>query len=278
VTQIDYHYAVRGEWAGPPDEKPAVTGAKFLQTLDALSGINPLFSGWQLIRNRKIADDGQPREVPLDTVRERMAEIVETGLSHDEYGEPTPEYMGYAVHATAGTRGPRQVDLSAHTGLQFFELAFGKHNIAADLSIVTYPLFKAALLAISAAWGAKWTYANATRSMHDAVMVPVAFASGTPAFRVDSAIPVPLGPTFPRSIFQVPWIIYLSAQYAAGVTPAREILTERTPDGGLLMSATTERLGPTDPEHARRARILAETLIAQTGISAKDVQKPWLGN
>lgn len=50
-----------------------------------------------------------------------------------------------------------------------------------------------------------------------------------------------------------------------GLKLAPEILTERTPDGGLLMSATTDRLDPTNPEHIRRARILAETLIACTG-------------
>ena len=31
------------------------------------------------------------------------------------------------------------------------------------------------------------------------------------------------------------------------------------------MTATEERLDPDIPQHARRARILAETLIAQTG-------------
>lgn len=51
---------------------------------------------------------------------------------------------------------------------------------------------------------------------------------------------------------------------ADGLTLAREILTERTPDGGLLMSATTERLDPMNPEHLRRARIVAEALIACT--------------
>jgi hypothetical protein len=45
---------------------------------------------------------------------------------------------------------------------------------------------------------------------------------------------------------------------------AHEILTERMPDGGLLMSATTDRLDPMNPEHVRGARILAETLIACT--------------
>ncbi len=46
-----------------------------------------------------------------------------------------------------------------------------------------------------------------------------------------------------------------------------EIVTERTPDGGLLMSAVEERLDPTNPEHLRRARILAETMVSRTGES-----------
>jgi hypothetical protein len=77
----------------------------------------------------------------------------------------------------------------------------------------------------------------------------------------------PFSHQFFTFLFHVPWIIYLSAQRAAGVTVARDILTERAPDGGLLMGATTERLNPMTPEHARRARILAETMIACTAKS-----------
>jgi hypothetical protein len=34
------------------------------------------------------------------------------------------------------------------------------------------------------------------------------------------------------------------------------------------MTATTERIDPDNPEHLRRARILAETMIACTGHSS----------
>jgi hypothetical protein len=261
MTPITYRYFVRGQWAGPADEKPAVTGAKFLRTLDSLSSIDPLFSGWRVNRNWKITEDDEPRLIPLDIARTRIAEIVEKGIAHDDFGKPTPGY-GYSVLGIAGARGPRKVAFVARTGLQIFELSFGEHNIASDLTIVTYPGFKAALLAISAAWDAEWSYAQAYRN--DIVKVPINFAPGVPAFRIDTAPQVPLDPTFPKSAFHVPWIIYLSAERAAGVTLAPEILTERTPEGGLLMSATTERLDPMNPEHARRARILAETMIACT--------------
>jgi len=262
MTQINYRYAVRGSWVGPADEKPAVIGTKFLQTLDALSGIDPLFTGWQFTGRWQIPEERRLSFVPLADARDRLAEIVESGVYIDDFNKPCPEY-GHSVMAVAGARGPRRVAFAASTKRQSFYLSFGEHNIASDLSIVTYPLFKAGLLAISSAWDAQWAYAHACRN--DMVMVPVAFAPGVPAFRIDSASPVPLDPTFPKSVFHVPWIVYLSAERAAGVPPTREILTERTPGGGLLMSATTDRLDPMNAEHVRRARFLAETLIACTG-------------
>ena len=36
MAPINYRYFVRGTWAGRADEKPAVTGAKFLKTLDCV--------------------------------------------------------------------------------------------------------------------------------------------------------------------------------------------------------------------------------------------------
>ncbi len=262
MAPINYRYFVRGHWAGSADEKPAITGAKFLKTLDALSGIDPLFAGWEFTGRWQIPEEHRLSFVPLAAARKCITEIVESGVYIDDFNKPCPEY-GHSVHAVAGARGPRHVAFTASTKRQNFDLSFGEHNIASDLSVVTYSLFKAALLAISSAWEAKWAYAHACRN--DVVMVPIDFGPGVPAFRVDSAPQVPLDPTFPKSIFHVPWIIYLSAERAAGVTLAREILTERTADGGLLVSATTERLDPNNPEHVRRARILAETMIACTG-------------
>jgi hypothetical protein len=136
------------------------------------------------------------------------------------------------------------------------------------LSIVTYPLFKAALLAISAAWDVQWACAQAFRL--GAVRVPIDFAPGVPAFRIDSVVQLPLDPTFPKSIFHAPWIVYLSEELAAGMTVAGGILAERTPDGGLLMSAATERLDPTNPEHVRCAHILADTMIAKVGVAGRE--------
>jgi hypothetical protein len=267
MTSINYRYSVRGSWSGPADEKPAVTGAKFLKTLDALSGVDPLFSGWQFTGCWQIPEEHRSSFVPLAAGRNRIAEIVESGVYIDDFNKPRPEY-GYGVHAVAGARGPRHVAFTVSTSRHSFQLSFGEHDVASDLSIVAYPLFKSAMLAIGAVWDAQWTCAQAFRN--DVVKVPIEFAPGVPGFRIDSAIQVPLDPTFPKSIFHAPWIVYLSEEFAAGVTLAGGILAERTPDGGLLMSAATERLDPTNPEHVRRARILADTMIAKAGVAGRE--------
>jgi len=87
--------------------------------------------------------------------------------------------------------------------------------------------------------------------------------------RIDSVARLPLDPTFPYSIYHIPWIGYLSAEHAAGVSLTRDIVTKRTPDGGLLMSAATDRLDPDNPEHVRRARIIAEVMIARAGSNGR---------
>ena len=266
MTPINYRYFVRGSWLGPANEKPAVIGTKFLQTLDALSGIDPLFTDWQFTGAWQIPEEHRLSFVPLVDGRKRIAEIVKAGVYMDDFNEPCPEY-GHTVIATAGARGPRRVAFTATTTRQDFALSFGEHDLVSDLSITKYSLFRAALLAISAAWDAQWAYAHACRN--DVVMVPIDFGSGVPAFRVDSAPQVPLDPSFPESIFHVPWIVYLSAQRAAGLKLAPEVLTEHTSGGGLLMSATKDRLDPTNPAHVRPARILAETLIACTGYASR---------
>lgn len=207
MMPINYSYFVRGSFSGPAHEKPLSTGTKFLKTLDQLSGIDPLFSGWQFTGRWQIPEEHRLSFVPLAAARKRIAEIVESGVYIDDFNKPRPEY-GHSVAAVAG-RGPRRVAFSASTSLHSFELSFGDQFMASDLSIVTYPLFKAALLAASATWDVHLSYACASRN--DVVSVPIDIAPGVPAFRIDSAALAPLDPTFPATSFRIPWIAYLSA-------------------------------------------------------------------
>jgi hypothetical protein len=119
-------------------------------------------------------------------------------------------------------------------------------------------------LAINSIWEQQWACAQAFRSR--TLKVPTGTGGGYSLKRLPM---IPIDPTFPESILHIPWFAYLSAPLAAGIKLPSDIKTETTNDGGLLMTATEERLDPDIPEHVRRARILAETLIERTGLSAK---------
>jgi hypothetical protein len=262
MKELFYDYHVRSGWKGCV-ETPAALGAKFVKTLDALSRVDPMLANWEL----GAAFDSPT--VPLDEARLNIVGLIEDCVSRDDYNEPDTNY-GYHPKALAGeSRDARSVIFRLNAGGEVdgsTDLGFGFYsNVPPDLAIVTYPFCKAALLAINAIWQAPWACAQAFGSAP--VMTPVNIG-GVQGTRIDSVAPLPRDPTFPRSIFHVPWIAYLAAEFAAGVKLPPEILTERTRDGGLLMTATEERLDPDNPEHARRARILAETMIKQTGHSS----------
>jgi hypothetical protein len=258
-----YRYFIRSGW---PErvEAAAAIGAKFVKTLDALSRIDAIFATWRVFDN--LFDTWRVSLLSLADARSRIAAIVENNVTRDEFGKASL-VRGYHAKARAGPfRDPRSVTSSVTAGARYengTKLEFGEYDVAPDPAIITYPLFKAALLAINAIWQAPWACAQAFRS--GAILVPTTEFGGVPGYRIDSVTQAPGDPGFPYSIFHIPWIAYLSAELAAGLRLTPEILTEHTTDGGLLMSATAERFDPTNPEHLRRARILAEVMIERTG-------------
>lgn len=58
----------------------------------------------------------------------------------------------------------------------------------------------------------------------------------------------------------VPWMAYLPGPLADDLQAPADIRVERLDDGGLIMIATTDRLDPTNADHMRRAKLLADVL------------------
>jgi hypothetical protein len=224
-------------------ETSAVIGAKLLDSLDALSRIDPLFTDW------KILDPAAMASLPLAIARTRISTVVENNLARDDYDQPEPE-SGYSLVAQTGNAIPsRIVTLRATAGAVFdgeMSLRFGDVLQPTDPSIVTYRLFREALLATSAIWRPLWAYLSASTSHYwKGPIVP-----GAPVIR--------------HNPFSITWIAYLSPAVTRGFVVEPELRTDSAPDGGLLMSATDQRFDPSNPEHLRRACILAETMIART--------------
>lgn len=243
-----FDYSIRSA-PGTQVESSNTLGVKFLNTIDSLSRIDPtIFASWEIMDFPKSAS------VPLAVARARIGAIVEANITRGDYGQPLPYYGYSCVAFTDNAAKSRNTTLRIEAGGKAegdIFLETGSYKIAADPSILTYPFFRAALLAINATWSPPWSCAQAFRVDYDEV----------PLF--------PSAPLFPYSRYHIPWIAYLSTPLAANVKLPPEILCENAPNGGLLMTATEERLDPTNPEHLRRARILAETLIARTGYTSK---------
>jgi hypothetical protein len=261
MSEIKFDYGIQSHLPAQP-ESPASLGPKFLDTVDALSRIDPeIFTNWmipvipdaewlieEVERSGVAAAIEKTETYSLEAARSRIVAIVENNVTRDDFREPEP-YWGYSLIAHTGdVVESRRIGLRIKAGGKVdgrMRLEIGDYKTLPDPALVTYPLFKAALLAINAIWPASYASAYASRSEYDKAPL------------------LPSAELFPFSGFHIPWLGYLSAPLASGLALPPEILTERTPDGGLLMSATEERLDPTVPEHWRRARMIAEIMIAR---------------
>jgi immunity protein 52 of polymorphic toxin system len=244
MMQDSFQYTIRADLPAHT-ESPVSLSAKFLDTLDALSQVDAsIFDDWQVI------DLPALETFPLADVRPRIAEIIGNNVKRDDDEEPDPR-LGYAALAFNGDdRGARGIGFEVTAGGIVDGSAFlrtGGYKVSPDPAMLTYPLFRSALLAVNAFWSPAWACAHVFKMHYD--KAPLSAGA----------------PLFPYSRFHIPWIAYLSAPLALGLRLPDEIRTERTPDGGLLMTATEERLDPTNSEHLRSARIVAEAMIARAG-------------
>lgn len=263
MNKIEFEYDIRSELPAV-QESPASLGVKFVDTLDTLSRIDP-----SIFKNWVVMDLPARDSLPLAEARHDMSTIIERNVTRDDFRRPEP-YYGYTANAFVGNViKSRGIDLRIKAGGKSKGdtwLQTGRWNVLPDPTIVTYPLFKAALLAINANWPPRWACAFAFRS--NTVKVPVSYPGGVQGYSLESLPMISSEPTFPESDFHIPWFTYLSPPLTKGLVLPAEILTERTADGGLLMIATEDRLDPNDPGHRRRARILAETMIERTGYAS----------
>jgi hypothetical protein len=256
MNEVTFKYSVR-TYPARNEGNPESIGERFVRTLDALTANDPsVFDNWEII------DLPAKSSVPLAAARSCIGAMIENNVVRDQLGEPDPHYGYDAMAFTKVDDRSRGIHLwinggGKHDGQVWLQT--GAPNFPVDLSIVTFPIFKAALLALVANWPLPWICARAFRSNY--AMVPVHGGAG---YMLEGRPMLPQEPTFPPSPFEIPWIGYLSADLAAGIKLRSEIETERAPDGGLLMIATEDRLDPDNPDHLRRARIIAETMIACT--------------
>ncbi|MGH6839728.1 MAG: Imm52 family immunity protein [Methylocella sp.] len=211
-------------------ETPDALAARFVRTINSLQEINPAFALWTC---------GTSRPRKFETMRDHYAEEVAAGLEKSDWGVPVP-MRGYWFGAlTRGQARDRSFSLRVHAGSTYpapfrndFMFSTDRYSIL-DPAIVTYQIFKPALLAMVEAWD------------------PVCAMSYPDAlFKL-----VP-----DNTYFHESWIQYLCPWLASLVTPPASAIVERLPNGGLLMSATTQTFDVSNPAHMAAARDMAAAI------------------
>ncbi len=224
-------YYVSGNWEGRA-ETPDELAARFLRMIDSFEEIDPVFSLWTSGRKR-------PRK--FETIRDRYAEEIAAGVTTDDWGESvpsdgywfsartrdTPNNRSFAVRCKAGS--VLKYSFTNHVTLTTSSLA----DPRPDADVVSYRVFRAALLAIVDAW-------EPVRAGAYSQQLIQLYASD--------------------SFFPAAWIQYLCPWLAQKIAPPSTALSEHLPNGGLLMTATTETFDVDNPAHLKAAQDMAAAM------------------
>ncbi|MGP0058711.1 MAG: Imm52 family immunity protein [Beijerinckiaceae bacterium] len=208
-------YNVQAVW-GPRAQTPDALARRFTRLIDALRDIDPLFKSW-IVAGRN-----------FDTLRPRCAEYIASKISKDDFGE-IDEIDGYWFGAyTKKMVSPRTYSLHIHAGSTYPDRFVNDATLLTSMGAIpapetiTYAIFKPALLAMVEAWTPALCFAYP----HELLDV-----------------------LKPSSYFRANWMLYLGPRFAPLVAPPKTAINERLPDGGLLMSATTETFRVDNPRH-----------------------------
>jgi hypothetical protein len=257
-------YRVQSQWA-PDDEGPAEIGGRYLDFLDRLGPLDPAMSNWLF------ADWVDVIAIPLAKVAHRITYFVERNVSRDEDGTPDPR-DGYRLFARGSKvesefGSSQTVDITVTAGARrnnAVRFEIGSLQSPPDPALVTYPIFKGALEGMAQAFRCPFAWAR--------FYVIEKHVDRPPPPPGQPLVVGPFAPAPTIEAFDGVWIGYLSAPLAAGLTPPPELHPERTPSGGLILSAVQERCDPLNPEHLRRSKMLQ-------AVMAKYAAKPgWNGD
>ena len=221
---------------------PKDIGRTFLGALDRLNRIDPVFSDWTLV------DWPGQAIVSLKDARRDIAALVEKNIVRDKRDEPIVEEGYHVIACNTLVVDSRTATLSAKLGgaTNRWTLSIGVDDVVPDDSILTSSIVRPAFLALISVWPTPWARVVALK-----VKDPT-----QPSPRDD----------LPK---RLTWIGYLSADWARGVAAPGGIRSERTSDGGMLLTATADRPDPTKPDEMRLCGVLAAFMD-------KNYRDPWL--
>ncbi|MHB8886094.1 MAG: Imm52 family immunity protein [Methylovirgula sp.] len=232
IPGLDYY---TGVFWGPREESPEQLAARWLKLIERLQQIDPLFAHWYILTTWT---ESGPDAVPFDTQVTPLAEKIAANVSTSDSGEPVP-ILGYQLFAKNNTlqkRGPRGFEVHMYAGspsrwTHNWIAIRTDYGVVPDSDVVTYRIFKGALLALAETFDASIGLAY-----------PASLTDLRPKDRK------------PQRGFTLAWMSYVAPRFTHLITPPASAIVERRPDGGLLMAATDETFVTSNPSHLAVAR------------------------
>jgi immunity protein 52 of polymorphic toxin system len=223
-------YRIMTYW-GPRRESTAVLAPRMLRMLQGLADIDPLLADWQWVGRKKL--------VPMSELDVATAErLLRSRISRDDAGEPIPA-RGYSFYVHTHWYEPSRLTLQGSIGVCTPSNLYD-NNIHLDTNrlsppdeaLLKYRIYKPALVFMATLWRANWA---------SAFPLALPYLLPTDQERLDNSL-------------RGGWITYLSAAWAAKITPPKSAIVERAPDGGVLMIAARETFRVDNPQHVAVAR------------------------
>jgi hypothetical protein len=260
---MNCYYTLNAAWPAKV-ETPDAIGAALLRMLDDLEAAGGAFADWGLWAEPMESDpDFDPKDPkyakwleaePLTQVRDRMAQLVAANVTRDEGEEDIDDgytILGRSLTTTFDPRSAASLSLTAgskrtnHAAIDVGNLLSGVNP-----AMVEYQPFRAAMLAVAANWPCPWASFGAFPLIN---------------FNPRSA-PTPFAG---RPIFGMAWMGYLTAERANGLVVPHELVTERRPDGSLILIAAEEPLDADNPRHVKATALLGDILAERGGNPAR---------
>jgi hypothetical protein len=215
-----------GVFWGAREETSEELAARWLRLISRLQAVDPIFTNWYTWASRKPS-------LPFDTQVAPLAEKIAANVTTGDTGEPEPEigYQLFAHNTPIKKRGPRNFEIHMYAGgLMRWPLNMigirTDDGVVPDPDVVTYKIFKGALLALAETFEATIGSAYPTSLMN--------------LWRKDRRGQLTL---------KLAWISYVAPRFAPLITPPPSAIVEHRPDGGLLMAATDETFVTSNPAH-----------------------------
>ena len=253
-------FSVCSSWE-PRAETAERLGQRTLTNLDTLSGIHPYFCDWQFLDLRRdpmemTRDNVHEFLFPLDEMRGHMTAMVESGVRLNDDREPEPA-GGYAVSVSTENPDPsRAVTLHARGG-GVVDLRAGLRFANFDTSQMLRRTMRSFRIRFSSPCSCR-------SSRHGMSVTPRPIQTISKLWNQPS-----------KHFLDLAWMTYLEPALARKVAPPRDVLVERTHDGGLLMIAAEETFDTANPAHMAAARSISKALASVNAEEEKEWERLW---